>query len=252
MKFLRLKGGLGNQVFQMVYLMLSSGKNEKLFIDVSHFHKTHDHDYAGANLQVNQILSSEYGHRLKYFKLPMKLSSFFWKLGSFFKESFYDDYFSDITLYPSNVDYRKFFNLTIDGYEHDFKENAVLIHVRKGDYNNAINSKIYFNCEVDYFSKAVDSIQKVVHEPKFYIMSNDNDWVRSHFSFLPNYTILEIEDPVLSFKVMTLFSNFIISNSTFSWWAAFLTKSKNVIAPEKWYLDINKNINLYPSHWVKV
>jgi hypothetical protein len=252
MKLLRLKGGLGNQIFQVVHLLLSSSKKESLFVDVSIFGRKFAADYAGANILVDQVLNKAIAKRIKYINISPKLSSLVWKLGNYFKSIFLDDYFSNISLFPQELDYKQFFNLECSYPDITVDANSVLIHVRKGDYTNSENAKIYFNCEPDYFAKAVELISQKIDSPKFFIMSNDNSWVKENFTFLSDYKILEIEDPILSFKVMNKFSNFIISNSTFSWWPAFITKSKNVYAPKKWYLDDKKNINLYPNYWTKV
>ncbi|MBC7429401.1 MAG: alpha-1,2-fucosyltransferase [Bacteriovorax sp.] len=251
MKFLRLKGGLGNQIFQVMHALLKSSDQESIYVDVSIFGKEFEKDYAGGEFYVDRVLSIEAKKNLKYINARHEASSFFWKIAGIFKNHCFDGYYSDVSGLPQSINYRKYFDLTND-YNLNVDQSSVLIHVRKGDYTNSVNAKIYFNCEPDYFAKAAELISAKVSNPKFFIMSNDNDWVRKNFNFLKDYTILEINDPVLSFKVMGQFSNFIISNSTFSWWPAFLTKSQNVYAPKKWFLDEQKNINIYPDHWEKV
>ncbi len=252
MKLLRLKGGLGNQIFQIIHLLLSTSGKKPIYIDVSLFGQKFAADYAGAHILVDKVLSPDAAKRIKFIKLAPGVSRIFWKIGNRFKSIFLDDYFSDINLFPADLDYKQFFDLECDYPSITVDERSVLIHVRKGDYTNSVNAQIYFNCEADYFAKAVELISKKIDSPKFFVMSNDNNWVRENFHFLGDYKILEIDDPILSFKVMSKFSNFIISNSTFSWWPAFLTKSKNVYAPKKWYPDDKKNINLYPDFWTKV
>jgi hypothetical protein len=252
MIFLRLKGGLGNQIFQVVYTLLKTSHQESVYVDMSNFGRQFDKDYAAGDFLVNQVLAKKFKKKYKFINIGYRLSSLFWKIGGKFKKFFLDDYFSDVRNFPCEIDYRDFFDLDCDYNEILIDEKSVLIHVRKGDYTNSVNSKIYFNCGVEYFATAVDLISKKIKDPKFFIMSNDNNWVRENFHFLQEYKILEISDPVLSFKVMSKFSNFILSNSTFSWWPAFLTKSSSVYVPHKWFLDDKKNINLYPDYWVKV
>ena len=49
-------------------------------------------------------------------------------------------------------------------------------------------------------------------------------------------------------------SNFILANSSFSWWAAYLSNNVNklVVAPAKWF---NVNIDtsdLIPKEWIRI
>ena len=51
---------------------------------------------------------------------------------------------------------------------------------------------------------------------------------------------------------MTQCSDFIIANSTFSWWGAWLANRGNVIAPKKWFGSNNSHLDtkdLYPDDW---
>jgi hypothetical protein len=259
MILLRSKGGLGNQVFQIIYALLNSKDKEAIYVDNSLFKMRFADDYAGMHFLASKVIKKDLNKKIVYFSFGHILSRLFWKfsypLKSFFKFfniTLLDDYFSDVNFFPLTIEYQKFFDLKYEFNEYKIDDNSVIIHVRKGDYNNSINSQIYYNCEPAYFKKAVELIRAKVPEANFFVMSNDNDWVRKNFTFLDNYRLLEIEDPIISFKLMSQFSYFIISNSTFSWWPAFISKSKNVYVPKKWFLDDTKNKNLYPDNWIKV
>ena len=51
---------------------------------------------------------------------------------------------------------------------------------------------------------------------------------------------------------MSLCSDFIIANSSYSWWGAWLSSSKQVIAPKNWFgapLGGNDLSDLYCEGW---
>jgi hypothetical protein len=53
--------------------------------------------------------------------------------------------------------------------------------------------------------------------------------------------------------LMSRASDLIISNSTFSWWSAYISnKETNVVAPNKWFRDLEDPKMLIPEHWHQV
>lgn len=118
--------------------------------------------------------------------------------------------------------------------------NSVAIHVRKGkDYQERI---WYQNtCPVDYYSKAVAWMKENTDNPVFYVFTDNPDWVREHFKGF-DYTLVDWNPGAgpgshFDMQLMSLCHHNIISNSTYSWWGAFLNaaEDKVVILPEVWF-----------------
>jgi hypothetical protein len=134
--------------------------------------------------------------------------------------------------------------------------NSVSIHVRRGDYLKDINMNTYgCVCTIEYFTCAIEYISKLVKNTHFFIFSNDSLWVEQNFKY-DNVTIVNCFKGIDSWKDMYLMSNcqhHIISNSTFSWWGAWLNKSntKIVITP-KFFINNIETKDLYPTQWIKL
>lgn len=119
------------------------------------------------------------------------------------------------------------------------EENSVGIHIRRGDYLK--NWKYRGLCGIDYYQKAIAYILEHIKSPKFFLFSDDIDWVKENISpLLKGYdvTFVNWNHSINSYKDMQLMAmckNLIIANSSFSWWAAYLNQNNPiVVAPEKW------------------
>lgn len=134
--------------------------------------------------------------------------------------------------------------------------NSVSIHVRRGDYLNAANISLFGDvCNKSYFDKAVKLIEAEVADPHFFIFSNDFAWVKDNL-LLNNVTYVTENTGNNSWKdmyLMSLCKNNIISNSTFSWWGAWLNDNpdKIVVAPHT-FLKGDLLSDIYPEQWLKL
>lgn len=107
---------------------------------------------------------------------------------------------------------------------------SVSIHIRRGDYLDAANYKIYGNiCTVEYYQNAISRMCKLCESPEFYLFSNDPEWAKKIFGDTEGITIVEEDKERPDYEDMFLMSRCkhnIIANSSFSWWAAWLIKMK--------------------------
>ena len=127
------------------------------------------------------------------------------------------------------------------------------LHVRRGDYLNASNINMFGACSLDYFEQATNEICVNEKKSKFLIFTDDIPWVKDNLKLSHEFIIVDNEPikPFWYIYLMSLCENNIISNSSFSWWGAFLNKNpeKTVIVPSKWYKD-KSNPKMYLDNYV--
>lgn len=133
--------------------------------------------------------------------------------------------------------------------------NSVMVGIRRGDYLQ--ESKHYGIFNQDYYNFCMDFISNRINNPVFVIFSNDIEWVKKHIDFGQHsiiYREKEMQDSdAEELMVMATCKHFIIVNSTYQWWGAWLSQNsdKLVIAPCKWFAD-NKPIDIIPPEWIQV
>lgn len=136
-------------------------------------------------------------------------------------------------------------------YGHLFTDEITSIHVRRGDYLKSCDQ--FAVCSYPYYRDAINHIGK---NKRFLITSDDIAWCRKKFKG-NNFFFSEGEKAVVDIYLQSMCSNNIISNSSFSWWGAWMNKNprKQVICPTPWFAlsfdDKNKN-DLIPDGWVKL
>jgi hypothetical protein len=136
---------------------------------------------------------------------------------------------------------------------------SVSIHVRRGDYvTNPTTNDYHGTCSEDYYKKAIQIIKNRVHQPQFFIFSDDPTWVREHLNTGSPTVFVDFNGPDKDYedlRLMSLCQHHIVANSSFSWWGAWLCQNteKIVIAPKKWFNkpDINTQ-DLIPDTWTRL
>jgi|TARA_B100001939_G_scaffold266018_1_gene233336 hypothetical protein len=129
-------------------------------------------------------------------------------------------------------------------------ENPIALHIRRTDYAQYSHHPI---CDINYYKEALsrfDSDREVI------IFSDDPEWCLQESTFdNDRFLVSETKNQYLDLCMMTLCSDFIIANSSFSWWGAWLAtnKDKRVVAPSKWFgpplSDSNNTKDLYCEGW---
>lgn len=134
----------------------------------------------------------------------------------------------------------------------DFKNNEIVaVHIRRGD--NVVNPTFPL-ISMEYIQKALNIFSN--KEYNFLIISDDINYCGHVFPEGENIRISSGENDFEDLCLMSLADHNIISNSSFSWWGAYLNKNPNkkVIVPSDWFKD-KVNINtkdLIPENWVVI
>ncbi len=139
-------------------------------------------------------------------------------------------------------------------------QESVCLHVRRTDYvTHASSSSPLGFVGLEYYRNALRRLMELTHSPSFFVFSDDIEWCRRELSFLPNATFVGNEHAGYKdgghLQLMTMCKHFIIPNSTFSWWAAWLCDHGNKIVclPDLWFRDPSFDASgLYPSAWLSV
>lgn len=129
--------------------------------------------------------------------------------------------------------------------------NSVCVHIRRGDYVGT-NHQV---CDENYYLNAVELMKEKVKNPKFYIFSDDIKWVKENINFKEKVTFIEGNNPNYEeLRLMYTCKHFIISNSSFSWWAQYLTENTKriTIAPKKWFQNENQKVDIFQKDWIKI
>lgn len=111
--------------------------------------------------------------------------------------------------------------------------NSVAVHIRRGDY---VTLGLVV-CSVNYYAMCIKKMCEMVDNPVFYIFSDDIDWCKSNLRVDANLVFVDNGNTTTDdFRLMYSCNHFIMSSSTFSWWASFLGKcpEKIIITPLHW------------------
>lgn len=249
---IHLMGGLGNQLFQIVFgLALQKRFGVQLYLDTSGF-------YCGQGSNPSKYYSSLYKNIVPYFRNSKHTLNYDEKIWNYYNvnkdivSAFkshdvikFTGYWQSEAHFPNmKTELRKLLNLE-HPYMHIHKQiwadnprlheigaGSCLITVRRGDYLK--HPHIHNPCGMTYYKQAMS------HFPvgtTFFVMSDDLNWCKLQFSGCEgDFVFLDICDDLTSFYVGMLFSNYIMSNSTFYWWMTYFSVCENprILAPDKW------------------
>lgn len=150
----------------------------------------------------------------------------------------------------------KYFGSTIPRFKESFRVQQlaklpagerIAIHIRRGDY---VNHEAYAQLQITYFIQALLTIPDWKNK-NIILFSDDMGYCKTHFECLPNAHFINGSE-VEHLAMMSLCDYHILSNSSFSWWGAYLSEQKHVIYPKEYfrgsYAD-KTTVDLWPPNW---
>ncbi len=178
-------------------------------------------------------------------------------IGDWQSEKYFDDVAEDIRKEFSIREWTKNGKSIRDEIMSAKRGTPVSLHVRRGDNVSRPQSAAkYGTPSTQYYLDAAAAIAKTVKDPAYYIFTDDVPWVEENLASLSPRVIVsdkgatDAEEIVL----MSLCKHHIISNSTFSWWGAWLNPrdDKTVIAPKRWFRTTADTSDLFPGGWIRM
>ncbi len=270
-----LMGGLGNQLFQYATGLSLAKKNQcELRLDLSFFRKAVPgatprrfclNEYAIPEVPASWLVSqfmkltsrryeeSSFGFHSEVLNLGQQT----WLHGYFQSEQYFFEQKSDLRhrlrlRNPPSSDTQKMI-------EQMRRQPSVAIHVRRGDYlSNPLASQVHPVLSQEYYYKAVEHIEKQVGPCMKVVFSDDFAWARENLKFSGEVRFCDFNGEARDVEDLFLMSHadhFVIANSSFSWWGAWLGEKQNskICAPLEWFKKTELSTkDLIPSRWMQI
>lgn len=291
MIIIKLQGGLGNQLFQYsLGRSLSLKLNTELKLDLTAFKTDKNRKYELDKFNIVAKIASENEVKklvnvksLVLSKLS-KYLTFLYGTSAYISEKKYgfdprvlnlpdnryiEGYWQSEKYFKNNSELiKKEFALKSKAIGANFttlkkitnENNSVCLHVRRGDYVSDKKAKNIFGIfGLEYYSKSIKLLEKKLDKPSFFVFSDDIDWAKKNIKTKNKIYFIDNNSSNKGYEDLRLMSackNFIIANSSFSWWGAWLCQNKDkiIIAPKKWFKDSHlADINdLIPKDWLRI
>lgn len=242
------KGNLGNQLFQIASTIgIAKLNNNQYAFPEWKYHK----DFS-INLPVCSVkdMYTPIGEKSFDFKPYIFSQSFNVDLNGWFQSELYFDIpFTKQFLIPKKT----IIDQVALKYKNELTRSPILISIRRGDY---VAHPKYYQLGFKYYLGALESNFPDWRNRQIIITSDELSWCQKYFGNFDNARFCWDLNPVEQLALSTLISDFVISNSTFSWWQAWMgEKEKSVIIrPLKLFrgsFAVNNNDkDFYPDRWI--
>ena len=247
-----IKGGLGNQLFQLAFAKwLAKLPDLDSFVDLSFFERRVNGDSErslaaeperfGLQVEHSRIRAALDRTFAKHIRVPADADfSEFIPTGNR-KHFFYSGYFQD---YALAEEMRQFLSTLIQTMIGPFEKrrNTVMVHCRLGDYlENPVTQKYHGVTHPAWSIRQARELNSALELDGIEVFSDNEAFLWREFGDdLQDFEIISSTDPWETLRLMLSCRAFVLSNSTFSWWAAvasewFYGDDPYVICPTPWF-----------------
>lgn len=283
-----MRGGLGNQMFQFAYAYsISKNNGFDIVLDAREYSNYYWpfglKDFVlSNNAHLCEMKRLKYDFRIKKFHIYQYLrkkitnkelipSKRLLKKGFVFSDIYCPSptqfiYKSDLYLYgyfqdvkyllPIKDDLINFFSLKhtskkLENYLDLISDDSIAVSMRFAEKIELSKGEKYIYSDAEYYSKAINHICNKKKKKRLVIMSNNLEKAKKileNVNFLAESIFIEGLNAQEQIEVFKKCNDFVISNSTFAWWGAFLGSNGDsiVVAPRIWYQGTNiSNTHLF-------
>ena len=134
-------------------------------------------------------------------------------------------------------------------------EKPVIVHLRLGDYRQEYGIGVL---PKDYYQKALAHLADKGKSKNIWIFTNEPESVNEFFTLDPSYEVRVLGNfglnPAETLELMRFGSAYVIANSTYSWWGAFLAYDSECIRimPKPWFQLLPSPRGINPKNWIEI
>lgn len=243
-------GGLGNQLFQIAMGIEYACKNNMKLKLCTNQKNVRPYYWDSLLKHYSHLVTNTHSDKtykeptFSYNEIPTYTSDIV--INGYFQTS---KYFQSIRSYIRNIVSLPNISDILTKYR-PITNKTVFVHARRGDYKNAL--EFHGIQDEEYYKNAISHILEKIPDAHFMVSSDEPDFWKSSELF-KGYIVdhLDEQDTII-FTIMTNINNFIIANSSFSWWGAVISNASTVIAPKNWFGPTGpKDIaDIYEPSWI--
>lgn len=250
-------GRLGNQMFQIastIGVALSNNNNysfPKWTCQHSGVDYTNFFNIKLPELRIIKPIKEINEEKFNFNQIILDSDDYLYSLKGYFQSEKYFVEYSEIIIKYFSI--KPELEFLIDEKYNNILKNSCSIHIRRGDY--LYQQDHHPIQDISYYEKSVDVLYgNNFKDINFLIFSDDINWAKKNIN-LPNMNFIEGNVNVIDMFLMSKCENNIITNSSFSWWGAWLNKNKNkkIVAPKMWFgpaLSSHDTSDLIPNKWI--